>query len=314
MTRQSVFALACLTTALATAPAVAGETVVLRETLNVEGAHVTLGDLFTDAGASADIVVARAPAPGSRTSLDVGYIQRIAAENDLDWANAGGVRRVTVARASRSVDADILTDMIEGELMAREGQVHDVRLANNGLVLHAPVESVGGPQIVSLNYDIRSGMLSAEVAAYDGAEPVRVTGRAYATVEVPVLARAMPAGSEITGGDIEWLSVRADRLRPDAVLDPMDLIGFETRRTLRPGEALRSYDIQRPMVVERGELITLLFEAPGIQLSVRARALEDAADGELARFVNLQSNRTVEALVDGPGRARVGSSPAATSF
>ena len=314
MSRHSIFALACLTTALATAPALAGETVVLRETLSIEGPHVTLGDLFTDAGASADIVIARAPEPGSRTSLDVSYIQRMAAEHDLDWANAAGVRRVTVARASRTMDADILTDMIEGELFAREGAVHDVQLSNTGLVLHAPIESVGGPEIVSLNYDMRSGMLSAEIAAWNGADPVRVTGRAYATVDVPVLARAIPAGTEISGSDIEWVAHRADRLRPDAVLDPMDLIGFETRRTLRPGEPLRSYDLQRPMLVERGELVTLLFEAPGIQLSVRARALEDAADGDLARFVNLQSNRTVEALVDGPGRARVGFSPAATSF
>ncbi|WP_203291979.1 flagellar basal body P-ring formation chaperone FlgA [Maricaulis parjimensis] len=314
MTRQSFFALACLTTALVTAPAVAGETVVLRENPSAEGSHITLGDLFTSAGASADVVVARAPAPGSRTSLDVSYVQHIAAEHDLDWANAAGVRRVTVARASRTVDADMLTDMLEGELFAREGSVHDVQLANSGLVLHAPVESVGGPQIVSLNYDIRSGLLSAEVAPYDGADTVRLTGRAYATVDVPVLARAIPAGTEITGSDVEWVSHRADRLRPDAILDPSDLIGFETRRTLRPGEPLRSYDLQRPVAVERGELITLLFEAPGIQLSVRARALEDAADGEMARFVNLQSNRTVEALVDGPGRARVGFSPSATSF
>ena len=35
------------------------------------------------------------------------------------------------------------------------------------------------------------------------------------------------------------------------------------------------------------------------------RALENAGADEIARFVNLQSNRTVEAMVEGPGRARV---------
>jgi flagella basal body P-ring formation protein FlgA len=166
--------------------------------------------------------------------------------------------------------------------------------------------------ISAMHYDVRSGLLTAEVATHAGAEPVRVTGRAYATLDVPVLGRAVAAGTEITANDIEWVSVRADRIRPDAVLDPEALIGFETRRMLRAGEPVRSYDLQRPLMVERGELVTLIFEAPGIQLSVRARAMENAADGELARFVNLQSNRTVEALVDGPGRARVGFSPAAS--
>jgi flagella basal body P-ring formation protein FlgA len=314
MIRKSILSLACLATAgLASGPALAGEAVVLRETLNVEGPHVTLGDLFGIDSAAADVVVARSPEPGSRTSLDVNYVRRIAAENDLDWANAAGVRRLTVSRASRSIGADMLTGILEGELFAQEGRVHEVQLSNTAMALHAPLESAGGPQIVSLNYDARSGMLAAEITPYDGARPVRVTGRAYATVDVPVLARAIPAGTEITGGDIEWISHRSDRLRPDAVLDPDALIGFEARRTLRAGEPLRSYDLQRPLMVERGELVTLVFEAPGIQLSVRARAMENAADGEIARFVNLQSNRTVEALVNGPGRALVGMAPASNS-
>jgi flagella basal body P-ring formation protein FlgA len=44
---------------------------------------------------------------------------------------------------------------------------------------------------------------------------------------------------------------------------------------------------------------------PGMTLTARARALENAGADEIARFVNLQSNRTVEAMVEGPGRARV---------
>ena len=312
MTRNALLALTALATATLAAPqALAGDPVVLRETLTVDGPHVTLGDLFDVADDRADVVVARAPEPGSRTSLDVNYVRRLASENDLDWANAAGVRRLTVARDSRVVGADILADMLEGELFALEGRVHEVQLANSAMSLHAPVDSVGGPQIVSLNFDARSGMLAAEVRPYDGAQTVRVSGRAFATVDVPVLARAVAAGTEIDGGDIEWVSQRADRLRPDAVLDPEAIIGHEARRALRAGEPLRSYDLQRPLMVERGELVTLVFQAPGIQLSVRARAMENAADGELARFVNLQSNRTVEALVDGPGRARVGTAPSA---
>ncbi|MHA6287047.1 flagellar basal body P-ring formation chaperone FlgA [Maricaulis sp. CAU 1757] len=310
MTRTGLIACTLLASGLMTGPAFAGEAVFLRENPVVEGAQITLGDLFDISGDSADVVIARAPAPGSRTALDVGYVRRVAAEHDLDWANAAGVRRIAIARASRSVPTDMLTDLLEGELFAREAAVHEVQLANSALNLHAPVDSVGGPHIVSLNFDRRSGMLAAEVAPYEGAEPVRVTGRAYATVDVPVLSRAVAAGQRIRAEDITWMAQRSDRLRPDAVLDPNAIIGLETRRGLRANEPLRGYDLQQPLMVSRGELVTLTFEAPGIQLSVRARALEDAADGELARFVNLQSNRTVEALVDGPGRARVGSSPA----
>ena len=69
MTRTSLLALTCLAASALIAPqALASDAVVLRETLLVDGAHITLGDLFTVDGEAADIVVARAPEPGGRTS------------------------------------------------------------------------------------------------------------------------------------------------------------------------------------------------------------------------------------------------------
>jgi flagella basal body P-ring formation protein FlgA len=308
MIRASLIALACLTTA----PALASETVFLRTSLVVEGSQITLGDLFELGGPAAETVLARSPAPGARVALDVNYVRQIAADHDLDWANASGLLRLTVTRSSRVVDANELTGMIEGELYAREGGHHEVQLANTNMALHAPVGTIGGPEIRSLNFDPRSGMLSADIIAWDGAEPVRVTGRAYETIEIPVLDRPIAAGDVIDASDLRWVSLRSDRVRPDSVLNPDEIIGHQARRALRASEPLRGYDLQQEILVNRGDLVTLLFEARGIQLSVRARAMENAGDGELARFVNLQSNRTVEAMVDGPGRARVFASPAAS--
>lgn len=55
--------------------------------------------------------------------------------------------------------------------------------------------------------------------------------------------------------------------------------------------------------IRRGEPVLLMFSAPGVQLSTRARALEDGAVGQSIRLVNLASNRTVDATVTGPGAA-----------
>ena len=303
MIRSTCIALAFL---FSTAAAHADENVFLRENLSVEGGTVTLGDLFEVYGDVADVVVARAPAPGQRSAIDVNYVRHLAAEHDLAWANATGLRRITVSRASRTVTASTLRDMLEGELFAIEGRPHHVQLANQALSLHAPVNSSGGPQIISVNFEPRSGMLTAEIRPYDGAGIVRVTGRAYSTIEIPVLAIPVAMGQEITSEMITWVTHRSDRVRPDAVLDPNNIVGFEARRALRASEPLRNFDLTRPLMVTRGELVTLIFESPGIQLSVSARATQNASLGDVARFVNLQSNRTVEAVVDGPGRARVG--------
>jgi flagella basal body P-ring formation protein FlgA len=56
--------------------------------------------------------------------------------------------------------------------------------------------------------------------------------------------------------------------------------------------------------VRRGETVMLEYAAPGMSLSMRARALEDGAVGDSVRFLNTSSNRTIEAVVTGPGAAR----------
>jgi flagella basal body P-ring formation protein FlgA len=56
--------------------------------------------------------------------------------------------------------------------------------------------------------------------------------------------------------------------------------------------------------VRRGESVNLVYEAPGMSLSMRVRALEDGAVGQSVRLLNTASNRTIDAVVTGPGAAR----------
>lgn len=57
------------------------------------------------------------------------------------------------------------------------------------------------------------------------------------------------------------------------------------------------------IAVRRGEIVTLVYVAPGLQLTTRARAAGDGGVGDTVRLVNLQSNRTVDAVVTGVGAA-----------
>jgi len=286
------------------ATAFADDAVMLRDDIHVEDDVITLGDLFGVTGETAGVVIARAPEPGRRTSLDPDYVRQEARANGLIWANPNRLRRVSVERASRIIDTSLLAEMISAELSMRDGNEYDVQLSGAGNI-HMPVDARGLPEITQMDFANRTGMFQAELLAYDGATPVRLSGRAYATLDVPVLGRPIPAGHVIDHSDIDWLPVRADRVRADAMMNPDDMVGLETRRALRPGEPVRAYDLQAPVVVERGEIVSLVFTVPGLSLTARARALEDAGENEIARFVNLQSNRTIDAMVEGPGRARV---------
>lgn len=85
--------------------------------------------------------------------------------------------------------------------------------------------------------------------------------------------------------------------------------GLTQVRVVRPAGARATIAPDTPanangeVVIRRGDVIQLVYVAPGLQLTTRARTLGNAAIGDSVRLVNLQSNRTVEAIVTGPGAA-----------
>lgn len=288
-----------------TARAAETQTVVLKEHVVSEDAVITLSDLFDQTGPAGDVALARAPAPGHALSLSPDYVQEAAAREGLHWANAGGVLRVTVERAARTIDSLELVQIIEEALFVETGRPHDITLSNTRQTLHAPINQMGSPELISFTHDPRSALFRAEIAAYPGGAPVQISGRARRVADVPVLNRTLARGDIISESDISWLRLPENQVRGEIMLSAEGLVGMTAQRALTADRPIRSYDIAPPIVVERGELVSLVYEIGNLTLAVQARALENAETGAFIRFVNLQSNRTVEAQVTGPGLAHV---------
>src|SRR5580698_6761377 len=90
--RRAVFlALAALCLA---SPAFADTPVTLNADLTDPTGHVTLGELFDDAGPARDVVVAERT--GRSVVLDAVAVQAFARRYGLDWANPQGIRRIIV--------------------------------------------------------------------------------------------------------------------------------------------------------------------------------------------------------------------------
>lgn len=292
---------------LLAAPAAAGaaQIVTLRPSPEAEGATVTLGDLFDGAGEAAGVVVTRAPEPGAEISVDAQWLRGAAAREGLQWDNPIGLARVTVGRAARAVGRDALTALVEDALPHDRPRLrYDITL-NGAASLHAPLDAVGGPELISIDYQDRTGAFSAMIAPHGGADAVRVSGRAEAMVEVPAVIRGVPAGERVGSADLIWVETKAARLPADALLDFAEIEGLEAKRTLRPGTPIRAYDVKTPAAIAKGDLITVFYQRPGLTLAAQGRALEEAPLGASIRVLNLQSNRVIEAVAEGPGRARV---------
>lgn len=110
------------------------------------------------------------------------------------------------------------------------------------------------------------------------------------TISVPVLAAAASAAG------LEWTP-------PAGVMEVQVIRPGGARATVRAENAGGGRQVA-DAAVRRGETVALVFLSPGIQLSTRARSLDDGAVGDTVRLVNPTSNRTVDAIVTGPNMAR----------
>lgn len=157
--------------------------------------------------------------------------------------------------------------------------------------------TVASAQTVSLRPRIEaSGPAITMGDVFEGA-PANVASRA--------IAPSPPAG-QISSISMPVLSAAASA----AGLDFTPPAGVNAVQIVRPGGAratLPSTGGGRTIAdaaVRRGESVTLVYQAPGMSLTMRARAMEDAAIGQSVRLLNTSSNRTIDAVVTGPGAAR----------
>ncbi len=92
----------------------------------------------------------------------------------------------------------------------------------------------------------------------------------------------------------------------DAPHDADEVIGMAARRPLREGAAASLHDVSAPVVIKRGDVVQVSYEADGIKLVLQAQAMSDATIGQAVNVVNPASKKTIQAVAAGPGAAVVG--------
>ncbi|SMY08231.1 flagellar basal body P-ring formation chaperone FlgA [Flavimaricola marinus] len=122
-----------------------------------------------------------------------------------------------------------------------------------------------------------------------------------ASAETLVASRTIPARTIIGPGDI----VVTDATVPGAITSPDAAIGLEAKVALYAGRPVRAADLGPPAVVERNQIIPLIYANEILTISTEGRAMDRAGPGETIRVMNLSSRNTVSALIGPDGTAYV---------
>ena len=298
--------LALLALCLGSAHAEAAAT--LRTMTTLHASVVRLSDLFDEAGANADRVLGPGPGAGGRIVVEAAQLGAIARQFGVDWRPASSADRAVLDRPGRPMRREDVLRAVKTALMAAGASADcDIELAGFTPPL-VPFEADPQPVVADLDYDADAGRFSAMVSVTgESMEPLhlRVTGRADDTVELPVATARLLAGSVLRADDVHMARVHTAMIRGEMVRRPDDAVGMQVKRQIAAGQPLALTELTRPSMVQKGAIVLMMLDSPGITLTAQGQAMEPGALNERIRVLNPASHAVVEAEVIGPDRVRV---------
>lgn len=123
--------------------------------------------------------------------------------------------------------------------------------------------------------------------------------------EIVVAGRPLSRGSKVAPGDVELLRQDLTRLTSGYYSSLEEVVGMELRRPVRTGTVLSRSMLKQPILIRRGEKVSINAVTGSVRVRMEGKALESGARGELIQVENLSSGQKVEAEVIGPGVVRV---------
>ena len=123
-----------------------------------------------------------------------------------------------------------------------------------------------------------------------------------ALAETVATVRPVRAGSVIAEADLEVL----DDVIPGTVAGIAEAVGQEAKVTLYPGRPIQLNQLGPPALVDRNQLVRMVYSSGPLSIATEGRVLDRAGIGESVRVMNLTSRQTVSGVVAPDGTIEVG--------
>lgn len=285
---------------------------VLHSDVTVTGDVVRIGDVIDNAGTAAEIPIYRSPDLGTTGSLPTAQVIAALQAHQVIGVDTRDIKIVTVTRLSRAIDVKEIQSQV-AHAIEHHGGLGDA--ANLSLTFDRDLQDVqldscytGTIQPVATQFNPRNGRFDVtfEIGSDNNSPSVklRFTGVAIEMVAAAVLTRNVERAEVLKASDVVIERRPKAEIGGDAATRS-GAVGMQMRRPLRAGQPLRVVDLVKPDLVQRDSNVTLIYQTAGIYLTIRGKALDNGAEGDMVNVLNLQSNRTIAGVVIGQNQVRV---------
>lgn len=150
------------------------------------------------------------------------------------------------------------------------------------------------------------GAVSVAVSCQDESPwTIYVRSHISAMQSVPVLNKPLARHAIITDDDLNVVKQPLGQASSGTVFKVEQLVGMQLTRALDAGATLRLNQLRKPDVIKRGQQVTLVSGAKGLQVRISGKALDNAAEGERVAVSNLSSGKRVEGIAHSDGTVSV---------
>lgn len=122
-------------------------------------------------------------------------------------------------------------------------------------------------------------------------------GRFNDMVELPVLARTIGNGQVIGKEDITTKRFPTHYQRAGVINDAEKIIGMAAKRNISQHRPIREHEISMPLIVKKNDLINLSYQSSSLSITTTGQVMADAAIGDVIAVKNINSDKTVRAVV-----------------
>lgn len=133
-----------------------------------------------------------------------------------------------------------------------------------------------------------------------------VTVKADVYLPVAMAAREIERGEVVTPDALVMKKYNISNLRGEPVLSREAATGLTAKRTLRSLKPILRAQLEQPLLVKRGQVVTIVSQTDDIRAQTAGVALKDGRQHETIRVQNSSSERVIDAIVAGPGQVSVG--------
>ncbi len=132
-----------------------------------------------------------------------------------------------------------------------------------------------------------------------------VTAKIGVAPAVVVATRAVPRGAVIQASDVQL-----DRSQPvtgkmEVATRLEEVVGKEAAGAIVAGRPIDQKAIRQPLLVRKGEVVTVYVRSPGVRIRTAGRAQDAGSQGELIAVESLENRQTYFARVTGIQEAEV---------